>query len=111
MVYIDPFFDPNLYESVKVKYQLWNSETLEKIAEVDFDPIVPTEEFFNGLDRWEEGYQANWHNIPDESQEGGLMLGPDGEPLICSGHFRCFKVTTETDKVKTKRTTELVVEE
>jgi hypothetical protein len=105
------FLDSISYESVEVKYQLWNSETLEKIVEVDFDPIVPTEEFFNGLDRWEEGYQTNWHNIPDESQEGGLMLEPDGEPLICSGHFRCFKVTTETDKVKTRQTTELVVEE
>jgi len=90
-----------------VIYQLWNDQELSKIAEVSFDHVEPSDAFFDGMDReWKEnGYQANWHHI--QTEDGNPILGPDEEPILCSGHFRCFKVMEIKDPVTT---TEIITE-
>lgn len=83
-----------------VTYQLWDDLSMEKLDEVEFDYVDPGAPFLAALDRWEDGYQANWHNVTDKN--GNTILAPNGQPVICSGHFRCFRSIETGERVNSK---------
>jgi len=93
-------------EVSSVIYQLWDDIALTMLAEVTFNPVIPSDAFFAGAGLLSEagytaeGFQANWHNVPG-------INGPDEEPVICSGHFRCFKVLEMSDPEETTETIDL----
>jgi len=89
----------NVLPGSAVIYQLWDDTGLTMLAEGTFDYVQPSDEFLATVEI-EEGHRVNWHNVPG-------IIGPDEEPVICSGHFRCFKVLEMSDPEETTETINL----